>query len=157
MQLINKHNYFSTVCKIFTILIIVKVILEYVTGREDAYYIDNILSMFVITLLATLVLGLHYYLQDLPLIPVIIGQYVILMAVIHGSMSASAHFFGTKYASNGYRDTFITFTIPYVVGATAYYVAFFRECKKANRIVMDWQCRMDAESGQGTVNRNREL
>lgn len=93
MQLINKHNFFPTVCEVFAFLVL--------------------------------------------------GQYVILMVLIHGGMHVYAKWFGTQYAPTGYRDIFISFTIPYVIGAIAYYMVFFRECTKANRMIRDLKSSME--------------
>ena len=88
-----------------------------------------------ISVLATAILSLHYYLQQLPFVPVVVGQYLLLIGVIFGGIWIGGHF--TENAPSAYRDMFISVTIPYVIGAIVYYVSFFMQIKKANEVLMN--------------------
>lgn len=135
MAIINKKNFLSIVCVIYTITSIFKLILEAILGITDAYYTANLLSMFIITLFTTFIISLHYYLQEWPLPVIIVGQYMILMGTIFLYLWIGGHF--TELDTNAYRDMFRSFTIPYVIIATVYYVNFHIQIKQANNLVKE--------------------
>ena len=132
MKLINKHNFISIVCISFTLIVCGKLLLEKSTGFVDRYYTENIFTCLGISVLATFVLSLHYYLQRFPFIPVVIGQYLALIGFVFLCIRIMGHF--TEYAPSAYKDMFISITIPYVAGAIVYYISFFRQIKKANEV-----------------------
>ena len=132
MKLINKHNFISIVCISFTLIVCGKLLLEKSTGFVDRYYTENIFTCLGISVLATFVLSLHYYLQRFPFIPVVIGQYLTLIGFVFLCIWIMGHF--TEYAPSAYKDMFISITIPYVAGAIVYYISFFRQIKKANEV-----------------------
>ena len=130
MKLINKNNFISIVCISFTLIVCGKLLLEKSTGFVDRYYTENIFTCLGISVLATFVLSLHYYLQRLPFIPVMIGQYIALIGFVFLCIWVMGHF--TYQAPSAYRDMFISVTIPYLIGAVVYYVSYFWQIKKAN-------------------------
>ena len=119
MRLINKKNFISIVCISFTLIVLVKLIWEKSTGFFDANYTENIFVCLGISVLITVVLALHYYLQQYPFIPVFIGQYLFTVGLI----------------SLGIWDMFISVSIPFFACALVYYVIFFKQIKKANKIL----------------------
>ncbi len=135
MKIIEKNEFWPTVCVCYTLISLGKIVLEcFLQGaleNEQA----NFLLIFVLCFLATFVLSQHYRLDRFPLPAVIIGQYVVLIAAV---------FFITwligraePLSEHAYRDMFRSFTIPYVIGAIVYYAAYFRQVKKANRMLED--------------------
>lgn len=132
MKLINKHNFISIVCITFTLVVCGKLLLEKSTGFIDRYYTENIFTCLGISVLATFVLSLHYYLQRFPFIPVVIGQYLALIGFVFLCIWIMGHF--TENAPSAYKDMFVSVTIPYVAGAIVYYISFFRQIKKANEV-----------------------
>ena len=134
MKIINKNNFISIVCVSFTLIVCGKLILEKSTGFIDKNYTENIFMCLGISVLATAILALHYYLQHLPFIPVIIGQYLLLIGIIFAGIWIAGHF--TDNAPSAYRDMFFSVTIPYVIGAIVYYISFFMQIKKANEVFM---------------------
>lgn len=137
--MIGRHNFGSIVSGVFTCLLIGKIILEAVTGHRDVYYIENILVMFGITVVATFILSLHKYLQKVPVLVLMLLQYVILIGCVIGAIWVGSHFMDIN--PNGYREMFWSVTIPYVVLAGIYYISFFWEVKKANALLseMNWE------------------
>ncbi|MBQ8632528.1 MAG: hypothetical protein IJ420_02865 [Lachnospiraceae bacterium] len=133
MKVIEKHEFWPTVCVCYTILSLGKIALEFFTqgafGNEQANYI----LIFVLCFLATLVLSQHYRLDCFPLPAVIIGQYILLIAVVF----AITWIIGQvePLGEHAYRDMFRSFTIPYIIGAMVYYAAYFFQVKKANRML----------------------
>ena len=78
----------------------------------------------------TFILSIHYYLQNLPFLPVLIGQYVITIGLTVLGIWIAGHF--TDEAPTAYGDRIYSVTIPFIVGALIYYVSFFRQIRKAN-------------------------
>lgn len=128
MKVIEKHEFWPTVCVCYTILSLGKIVLEYFTqgawGNEQV----NFILIFVLCFLATLVLSQHYRLDRFPLPVVIIGQYVVLIAVVFAITWVIGRV--GELGEHAYRDMFRSFTIPYIIGAAAYYGAYFCRSKK---------------------------
>lgn len=135
MKLINRSNFISIVCVSFTLIVCGKLLYEKSIGFVDGSYTENIFMCLGISVLATLILSLHYYLQRFPFVPVVIGQYLLLIGVIFAGIWISGHF--TKNAPSAYRDMFISVTVPYVIGAIVYYISFFLQIKKANKVFLN--------------------
>ena len=133
MQLIHKKNYFVVVCVVYTILSLSKLIMEALIGHKDTYYSQNIISLFVITLVATLILSAHYYLQDIPLVIVIIGQYVVLIGMVMSAIWLEGQI--SPINETAYRDMFLSVSIPYLILMALYYIHFFHEVKKLNESI----------------------
>lgn len=133
--MIDKHNFWNLVSGVFTCLLIGKILLEGLGGHRDAYYVENILTLFGITVLATFILSLHKYMQNVPVLLVMLLQYVILIGCVMGGIWLGSFF--TEISPNGYRDMFWTVSIPYVVLAGMYYISFFWEVKKANALLQE--------------------
>ncbi|MDO4303033.1 MAG: hypothetical protein Q4D94_03900 [Bacillota bacterium] len=135
MKIINRQNFFPIVCVVFTLLIMGKVILEAVLQGLFGGYQENILIMFVLSLLATFVLSQHYRFQRLPLLLVIVIQYVVIISVVMLITWAGSFF--EPLHEDGYRDMFRSFTVPYVIGAVIYYISLFYEVRGANKTLME--------------------
>lgn len=130
MKLINRKNFISIVCISFTLLVCFKLLSEYAAGFTDRYYTQNILMCLVFSVFITFILSIHYYLQNLPFLPVLIGQYVITIGLTVLGIWIAGHF--TDEAPTAYDDMIYSVTIPFIVGAIIYYVSFFRQIRKAN-------------------------
>ena len=133
MKLITKHNFFYIVCVSFTLITTGKLLLEKIDGFTDRYYSENIFTILAISILGTLVLATPYYLRRFPFIPVFIGQYLVTIGIVCLAIRIGQEF--TDFAPSAYKDMIISVTIPFVIGAIVYYVAFFREIKKANKLL----------------------
>ena len=133
MKIIDKKEFWPTVCVCYTILSLGKIALEFFTQKAWGNQQANFVLIFVLCFLATFVLSQHYRLDRFPLPAVIIGQYVALIAVV---------FFVTwligrvePLGKHAYRDMFRSFTIPYIIGAVVYYAAYFHQVRKANKML----------------------
>lgn len=135
MKIINKHNFFPTVCVIFTLLTLGKILLEAAAQGTFGMYQGNLLLMFGISLLATFVLSQHYRLGRFPLLAVILGQYLFLAGMVLFITWLSSFF--QPLLQDGYRDMFLSFTIPYVIFAAVYYVTLLWEIKQANEALKE--------------------
>lgn len=135
MKIIDKHNFFDTVCVIFTMLTLGKLVLEFLMQGLWENYQENLLIMFLLSSLATFVLSQHYRFQKYPLVLVIAGQYVLLIAAVLFITWLSGRW--EPLHENAYRDMFLSFTIPYGIGVVLYYGAVFREIRRANRALQE--------------------
>ena len=135
MKIINRNNFVSIVCVSFTLIVCGKLLLEKSIGFIDKYYTENIFMCLGISVLATAILSLHYYLQRFPFIPVVIGQYLLVIGIVFLGIWIGGHF--TENAPSAYRDMCVSVTIPYVIGALVYYISFFYQIKKANEVFIN--------------------
>lgn len=139
MKIINRNNFISIVCVSFTLIVCGKLLYEKMIGFKDNNYTENIFMCLGISVLAVAILSLHYHLQHLPFVPVVIGQYLLLIGLIFAGIWISGHF--TDNAPSAYRDMFVSVTVPYVVGAVVYYVSFFLQIRSANEIFLELDSR----------------
>lgn len=130
MKILNKHNFFPTVCVIFTLLVLGKILLEAVADGIFSDYQKNLLVMFLLSFLATFVLSQYYRFWNFPLPAVLLGQYAVLIGAVMLITWLSSFF--QPLHENGYRDMFLSFTIPYIIGAVVYYISLFLEIKHIN-------------------------
>lgn len=131
MKIINKHNFFSIVCVIYTVLSLGKIILEAFVQGTFGNYQENLLVMFFLSLAATFVLSQYYHFQKYPLLLCILVQYVLLLAVAMSVTWLSGQF--SPLHKDAYRDIFWSFSIPYASGTVIYYISLFREIRCANQ------------------------
>ncbi len=131
MKLINKQNFFPTVCVIFTLLVLGKIVLEAAADGIFAGYQKNLLTMFGLSLAATFIISQHYRFGELPLLVVILGQYALLTGIVMLVTWVSSFF--EPIHENGYRDMFLSFTVPYMIGAAVYYASLFYETRRINK------------------------
>ena len=137
MKLINKKNFISIVCIFFTLITCGKLLAEKLSNFTDKYYTDNIFTILAFSVLITLILSVHYYLQKFPFLLVFAGQYIVTVGIvflciwIHGLLSVNA--------PTAYLDMFWSITIPFFAGAIVYYICFFYQIKKANKILEQLQ------------------
>lgn len=131
MKIINKRNFISIVCTIFTVLVIFKIVIEAVFLHTFGSIQENILVMLMLSALATFVLSQYYRLQNLPLVLVIVLQYLLLISFVLIFTWITGFF--EELSPHAYIDMFHSFTIPYIVCTIIYYLRLFKEIKKANQ------------------------
>ncbi len=135
MKIIDKKTFIPIVCVVYTILSISKIVLEAIVQNEFGNYQSNMVMMLFLSFIATLVLSQHYRLQQIPMAIAIVLQYLVLIGVVLLITWISG--FYSDLHPNAYRDMFLSFTIPYIIGAVIYYLNVFWEVKKANQILKD--------------------
>lgn len=135
MRTIDRHNFLGIVCTVFTLLMLGKILLEFIVQGVFGNYQINILLMFGLSLLATFVLSQYYRFQKYPLLVVILGQYILLIGIVMLITWISGRF--NELHKNAYRDMFLSFTIPYAIGVIIYYAAVFHEIKSANQALKE--------------------
>lgn len=139
MRLIDKKNFFPTVCVIFTCLAVGKIVLEALVQKVYGNYQENLLVMLLLAFLGTLVLSQHYRLARFPLVAVIVLQYVVLIAAVM-LLTWCLGLFETLHA-DAYHDMFWSFTVPYAIAAAWYYLALYCETRKADRMLQEIRMR----------------
>ena len=146
MKIINKRNFFPIVSVVFTLLVLSKVLLEAIVQNVFGGYQENLVLMFLLSLLATLVLSQHYRFQRFPLLVVMLLQYLLLIGAVMLFTWLSSFF--EPLHEDGYRDMFLSFTIPYLAGAVIYYISLFFEIKHVDQTIKDIR-RCQNEKSQG--------
>ena len=132
MKLINRKNFFSIVCISFTLLVCYKLIYEWIVGFKDPNYTMNIFLNLLFAVIITAILAIHFYLQKYPFVPVFLGQYIFTIVITFLIVKIAE-----QLAPTAYRDMFVSVTIPFIVGAAVYYISFFRQIRKANKMLED--------------------
>ena len=135
MKLINRQNFISIICISFTLIVCGKLLLEKIIGFTDKHYTENIFTCLAFSVMITAVLSLHYYLQKFPLIPVLIGQYAVILGLVVGLVKIVDVMVGT--ITNAMWQMLLSVTAPYIISAVVYYILFFRQVKKANNILSE--------------------
>ncbi|MDE6365342.1 MAG: hypothetical protein K2O40_10405 [Lachnospiraceae bacterium] len=133
MKLIDKKSFLPTVCVIYTMVSVGKIVIEAVTQEKFGNDQSNMLTILLFAFLGTLVLSQHYRLAQLPLLLVAVLQYVVLIAVVMLFTWISGFF--TQLHPRAYMDMFRSFTVPYVIAAFMYYGSLYLEVQKANQLL----------------------
>lgn len=133
MKIIDKKSFVPTVCVIYTVLSVGKIVLEAVMQAKFGYDQANLLTILLFSFLGTLILSQHYRLSRLPLLFVAVLQYAILAAFVLLFTWVSGHF--SELHPDAYRDMLRSFTVPYVIAALVYYCELFLEARKADRLL----------------------
>ena len=133
MKIINKRNFVSIVCIFFTLITCGKLLYERALNFTDRYYTDNIFTILGFSVLITLILSLHFYLQKYPFWLVIIAQYALTVGIVFLAIFIHGRF--STNAPTAYWDMFVSITIPFIFGALVYYICFFIQIKRANKVL----------------------
>lgn len=122
------------ICISYTILSIVNALLCLINGKESSSNV-NAVMMLLWCATAVLVLALHPLFDNLPPVVMMLIQYVIAMGLVLLSVYIGSFF--EEVARGGYRDIFVSFTIPYLVGGAVYYVSLYRAAKRQDRLLKE--------------------
>ena len=133
MKLINKRNFISIVSIFFTLITCGKLLYERALNFTDRYYTDNIFTILGFSVLITLILSLHFYLQKFPFWLVLIAQYALTVGIVFLAIFIHGRF--STNAPTAYWDMFVSITIPFLIGALVYYICFFVQIKRANKVL----------------------
>ena len=123
-------EYLLSVCVVYTILSLVKIFMEGISSYQDPYYVMTFGMMFVVTCFATFVLIMHRIFDKVPLVFVMIGQYIVVIGGVMLGLFVMSKL--VEVSPNAYRELFLQITVPYIVLAGIYYVSYFNEVRRAN-------------------------
>lgn len=148
MKIIDKKNFFPCVCILYTIGSLFKIIFEGFLydfmGKTEL----NLLTMFGISLIGTLILSQHYRFPNVPFGVIVVGQYILLISIIELSVWVRGHFI--LLHPDAYHDMFWSTTIPYILVALLYYRAVFKEVKRANQIIKKIKMNVEEQDAKKT-------
>lgn len=122
------------ICISYTILSIVNALLCLMKGRESSSNV-NAVMMLLWCSVAVLVLSIHHLFDNLPPAAMILIQYVIAMGLVFLSVYIGSFF--DKVSEGGYRDIFVSFTIPYFAGGAVYYISLYRAAKRQDKLLQE--------------------
>lgn len=125
-----------TICVSYTILSVTNAVLNLVRGQEYGSHINSVM-MLLWTSIAVLVLSIHHLFDEWSPVAMILMQYLIAMGLVLLTVFAGSFFM--EMHEDGYRDIFISFTVPYVIGGLLYYISLFASVKKENRLLTEIQ------------------
>ena len=131
--MINKKNFLTVVCCVYTVISLSATGLEWYVNKELTPTQFNLLIMIFFSCIGVFVLSLYKYLESIHLLYIIIIQYIIAISTIMISLWILGHF--VELHPDGPRDIFVSFTIPYLIGVAIYYVKLNLEVKKQNEIL----------------------
>jgi len=137
MKIINRKNFISILCITFTIIVLLGVFLDVTQAHRTNPSQFNIIFQFICCFVSIFVLSQHYRFEFLSPIWIIIIQYVIATSVIFLLAWFISLF--TPISPGGYRDLFISFSVPYIIGIVYYYIKLYIEVKKNNEILKNLQ------------------
>ncbi len=93
----------------------------------------NALYMLVWCAIAVGVLSLHRYLSRWSPVAMVVVQYLAALVLIFATVWSSQLF--TTLHPDAYRDAFVSFTVPYGVGAAIYYIDIYRSAKRQDALL----------------------
>ncbi len=131
MKLINRKNYFPVVCMVFTAWSALKLVFEGLSGMPDDSYIENFVTLPILSAIGGASLALHPRVLKCPVWLVVCVQYAVLIALVMASVWVEGHF--CELAGTAYREMFGQVTVGFFALAVGYFFWCRYEVKKANR------------------------
>lgn len=133
------------ICISYTILSIVNALLCLMNGRESSSNVNAVMMLFYCSI-AVLVLSIHHLFDVWPPVVMILIQYVIAMGLVFLSVYIGSFF--EEVSGDGYRDIFVSFTIPYFIGSGVYYISLFRSAKRQDKLLKEINERLQDTGGK---------
>ena len=133
MNKVLRNEILLTICVSYTLISIGTTILNMLAGSETNNM--NTISMLVFTSIAVLVLYTHQIFDKVSPLVMIVIQYVIALGLVMLYVFIVGLF--DPVAEGGYRDIFVSFTIPYVIGALVYYISVFYQAQQQDALLQE--------------------
>lgn len=143
MRIIKGREILITICISYTIINIGGSIFEAIVEQNRSLCTNNIM-MLMWTSIAVFVLSIHHLFDEWSPLAMILIQYVIALSLVLLTMVIGGFF--EPVARGGYKDAFLSFTIPYVIGAIIYYIGVFQSVCRQNQLLQDIIKDKDEES-----------
>ena len=143
MRIIKGKEILITICISYTIINIGGSIFEAIVNQNRSLCTNNIM-MLMWTSIAVFVLSIHHLFDEWSPLAMILIQYVIALSLVLLTMVIGGFF--EPVARGGYKDAFLSFTIPYVIGAIIYYIGVFQSVRRQNQLLQDIIKDKDEES-----------
>ncbi len=123
----------------YTIVSVSAVIFNIIFGGQTNNL--NELIMFVICVIASVVLSLHWLFDGMSPLAMMVIQYLAACALISIMLLVLSCF--VTISPHGWFELYRSFTIPYVILAGIYYYSVFADTKKKDRLIKDLQNRVE--------------
>ncbi len=120
-----------TICVSYTIISMGAAILNMLTGHETNNL--NAIAMFLFTSIAVIVLSLHRMFDSSSPLLMIVIQYIVALTLVMLVVFLIGLF--SPVSEGGYMDIFVSFTVPYIIGAIIYYVSVFYTARQQNHLL----------------------
>lgn len=120
-----------TICVSYTIISIGATILNMLNGYETNNL--NTIAMLVFTSIAVIILSLHRMFDRLSPLLMIVIQYLIALVLVMLFVFLVGLF--SPVSEGGYQDIFVSFTVPYIIGAVIYYASVFYTARQQNHLL----------------------
>lgn len=130
----KRFEIFTSICVAYTLISLFNAMLHLLMGQQ-MIPAHNGVMMFVWTSIAVVVLSLHVYFERWAPIVMILCQYAIALVLVIGSVWLWSRF--TMLHPDAYRDAFLSFSIPYAIGAVIYYIDVFRSAHRQNQWIQE--------------------
>ena len=128
-----KNEILLTICVSYTIISACSAIVNMLMGGETSNL--NTLSMLVFTSIAVLILYMHQLFERISPLLMIVIQYVIALGLV--MLYVFLVGLVEPVAERGYRDIFISFTVPYIIGAVVYYISVFKQARQQDALLQE--------------------
>lgn len=122
-----------TICVSYTILSLINTVFNLIKGRDTNP--ANSLMVLLFSSIAVIVLSMHHLFDEWNPILMIIVQYAIAMGLVMLVVYLGS--FIEPVSEGGYREVFVSFTIPYIIGSVFYYIEVFHSAYKQNRLLQE--------------------
>lgn len=134
MRIIKGKEILITICISYTIINICGSIFEALINQNPSLCTNNIM-MLTWTSIAVFILSIHHLFDEWSPLAMILIQYVIALSLVLLTIVIGGFF--DPVAEGGYKDAFLSFTIPYVIGAVLYYIGVFQSVRRQNQLLQD--------------------
>lgn len=121
-----------TICISYTVLSIFNAVTSMMIGIDMGTHFNSVVMLLWCSI-AVFILSIHHLFEDWSPIGMIIIQYLIAVCLVYLSIYLMSFF--EEVAEGGYRDAFISFTIPYIIGAIFYYISLYNAAKRQNKLI----------------------
>lgn len=128
-----RNEILLVICVSYTLISLGATVINMLTGTETSNL--NTISMLVFTTIAVLVLYTHQLFDRISPLFMIVIQYVIAMGLVMLYVFIVGLF--DPVAEGGYWDIFVSFTIPYVIGAVVYYISVFHQAHEQDALLQE--------------------
>lgn len=134
MRIIKGVEIPISICVSYTILSIANAVLSMINGTMEGTHTNSIL-MLVWTSIAVFVLSIHHLFEEWSPVAMIAIQYLIAMGLVFLTLFLGS--FIDDVSEGGYWDAFVSFTVPYMIGAAVYYISLFRSAKRQDQLIQE--------------------
>ncbi|WP_167954845.1 DUF6608 family protein [Anaerosporobacter faecicola] len=145
MRSIKGKELIYTICISYSVINIGASIVEAITQRDVSLCSNNVM-MLLWTGIAVFVLSIHPLFEQVSPLTMILVQYAIAMGLVMLTVAIGSLF--SPVSKGGYHDIFLSFTIPYIIGAVIYYVEVFRSVHRQNRLLDEIQMQRKEEKNR---------